>query len=223
MKKFWPIATVLVFAAFALGATPAPPGKYEHLNLDDKGNQKLTDSFGSGTEGNDLAALKKGPHTCAGINFKVGEKVIQLGSKLLGKNEKPNKVEGIKVGQAFAKLHILHSTEFGEGGAAIEEGTQIAEYKVLFEDGSSESIPVVYGQDVRDWWFYPQSKEVTRGKVGWKGANDYSKTFDAEIHLYVLTWENPQPAKKVASITYAKTEPEGVAAPFCVAMTVEPK
>jgi hypothetical protein len=223
MKKLCTLAAALLFAAFALGATPAPPGKYEYLNVDEKGNQKLTDSFGSGTEGNDLGALKKGVHTSAGINFQVGEKVIQLGSKLLQKNEKPNKVEGIKVGQSFAKLHILHSTEFGEGGAPIEEGTKIAEYKVLFDDGSSESIPVVYGQDVRDWWFYPQSKEVSRGKVGWKGANEYSKSFNAEIHLYVLTWENPHPAKKVATITYAKTDEEGVAAPFCVALTVEPK
>jgi hypothetical protein len=222
MKKLWPAATALVFAAIALGATPAPPGKYEYLNLDNKGNQKLTDSFGSETPGNDLAALKKGEHTCAGVNFKVGEKVIQLGSKLQ-KTEKPNKVEGIKVGKSFAKLHILHSTEYGEGGAAIEEGTKIAEYKILYDDDTSESIPVVYGQDVRDWWFYPQSKEVTRGKVGWKGANEYSKTFEAEIHLYVLTWENPHPAKKVASITYAKTDAEGLAAPFCVAMTLEPK
>jgi hypothetical protein len=207
--------------AFACAATAAPPGKYEYLNLDDNGNQKLKDPFGSETPGNDLP-LKKGLHTCAGINFKVGDKVIELGSKLQ-KTAKPNKVEGIKVGQTFAKLHILHSTEYGEGGMAVEDGTQIAEYKIIYDDGSSESIPVVYGKDVRDWWFYPQSKEVSRGKVGWKGANEHSKTFEAEIHLYVLTWENPHPNKKVATITYAKTDEQSPAAPFCVAMTLEPK
>jgi hypothetical protein len=135
----------------------------------------------------------------------------------------PNKVEGIKVDQKLVKLHILHSTQYGEGGAPIEEGTRVAEYKVNYADGKSEIIPVVYGQDVRDWWFYPGSKEVTRGKVGWKGENEYCKTFEAELHLYVLTWENPHPAKKVTSIVFSKPEQETVAAPFCVAISLEPK
>ena len=218
MKRFWLLAVPL----FILEAADAPPEKFAFVSLESQGNQKLTDSFGSGTPGNDLAALKKGQRTCAGINFKIEEKVIQLGSKLM-KSEKPNKVEGIKVDQTFAKLHILHSTQYGEGGAPIEEGTRVAEYKVNYADGTSEVIPVVYGQDVRDWWFYPNSKEVTRGKVGWKGENEYCKTFEAELHLYVLTWENPHPGKKVTSINFSKPEQETVAAPFCVAITLEPK
>jgi hypothetical protein len=218
MMKFWPLAAAL----FALGAAPAPPGKFDFVNLEPQANQKLNDNFGSGTKGNDLGALKKGLRTCAGVNFKIGEQVIQLGSKL-HKTKRPDKVEGIKVDQKFVKLHILHSTEYGEGGAVIEPGTRIAEYKIKYDDGTSETIPVVYGEDVRDWWFYPNSKEVTRGKLGWKGENEYCKTFDAELHLYVLTWENPQPAKKVISISYAKVDPESVAAPFCVAITLEPK
>jgi len=216
--KLWPLAIAFV----ALGAVPAPPEKFEFVNLEPQANQKLSANFGSGADGNDLGALKKGLRTCAGVNFKIGEKVIQLGSKL-HKTERPNKAEGIKVEQKFAKLHILHSTEYGEGGAVIEEGTRIAEYKVIYDDKTSETIPVVYGQDVRDWWFYPNSKEVTRGKVGWKGENEYCKSFNAELHLYVLTWENPHPNKKVTSINYAKTDPESVAAPFCVAITFEPK
>src|SRR5438874_1849182 len=135
---------LLALTLFPLGAVPAPPGKFEFVNLEPQGNQKLTDNFGSGTNGNDLAALKKGPRTCAGVNFKIGEKAIQLGSKLQ-KAERPNKVEGIKVEQKFAKLHILHSTLYGQGGAPIEDGTRIADYKVIYDDGTSETIPVVYG------------------------------------------------------------------------------
>ena len=218
MLKFWPLAVAL----FAMEAAAAPPDKFTFVSLDPQANQKLDESLGNGIQGNDLGSLKTGLRTCAAVNFKVGEKFIQLGSKLL-KTEKPNKAEGIKVDRKFAKLHILHSTEFGEGGAVIEEGTRIAEYKVNYDDGTSATIPVVYGEDVRDWWFYPNSKEATRGKVGWKGENEYSKTFDAQIRLYVLSWENPHPAKKVASITYAKTDPDSVAAPFCVAITLESK
>src|SRR5438445_10079759 len=172
MMKFCPLAVALLLVG--LGAAPAPPGKFEFVNLEPQANQKLTDNFGSGTDGNDLGALKTGIRTCAGINFKVGDKLIQLGSKLQ-KAQRPNKVEGIKVGQKFAKLHVLHSTLYGQGGAPIEEGTRIAEYKVNYDDGTSETIPVAYGEDVRDWWFYPGSQEVTRGKLGWKGETAYCK------------------------------------------------
>jgi hypothetical protein len=38
-----------------------------------------------------------------------------------------------------------------------------------------------------------------------------------------LTWENPHPDKKVATVTFAKNDADSVAAPFCVAITLEAK
>jgi len=211
-------------------AVPAPPEKYTFVDLQPQANQKLKDPFGSGRDGNDLASLRTGPRTLLGVNFKVGESVIQLGSKFL-KEQKPTKVEGIKVGSTVHKLHILHSTGYGRGNSDegqesdasfIKDGTRIAEYVVRYEDGKTETIPVVYGEDVRDWWFTEYSKGVTRGKVAWKGDNELAKEFNIQIRLYLTTWENPHPGKKVASIDYVKTG-DGVAAPFCVAITLEAK
>jgi hypothetical protein len=222
----------LIAASLALGLAPAPPGKFIFVDLEPCANQKITDEFGSGAEGNDLGALLKSGRTFAGVNFTFGKGVIQLGSPLLGK-AKPNKVEGIKVGMTFAKLHIVHATGYGNGQVIgqegkegdplfIADGTTIAEYKIHYDDGTTATIPVVYGQDVRDWWYTENSKGVTRGKVAWKGTNERAKDLGSMIRLYLTTWDNPHPGKKVATIDYLKIG-DGPAAPFCVAITLEAK
>ena len=220
----------LVAACGALGvglAAPAPTDKLHYLDLKPKTNQKLADNLGTGREGNNLKALPAGEQTFAGVKFHVGEGLIQLGSKVLDKM--PDKVEGIPVGRAFAKLHILHATGFGGGpnqeGSEwyVKDGTPIGEYRVNYEGGGSEAIPIVYGEDVRDWFFVEGEKGVTRGKVAWEGDNDRAKQVGARLRLYVTSWTNPKPDKKVVSIDYVSRKGDTVAAPVCVAITVERK
>jgi hypothetical protein len=211
----------------------APAGqRFRYLDLQPHANQKLTENLGSGREGNNLAALPKGEQTFAGVKFKIADGFIQLGSKLLAE-ARPNRVEGIQVGRTFAKLHLLHATGYGNGSVVGEAGkagdplfipdnTQIAAYKVRFEDGATATIAVVYGKDVRDWWFTDKSKDVSRGKVAWKGENELGKGFASQIRLYLSTWENPHPAKRVVSLDYEKRG-DSEAAPFCVAITLEQK
>src|SRR5262249_24813460 len=169
----------------------AGEAKFTAVDLQPQANQKLADNFGSGREGNNLAELPKGEQTFEGVKFKIEDGLIQLGSKLL-KEQRPDKVEGIKVGKTFAKLHILHARCYGNGTAIGQEGkegdplfvpddTLIGEYKVHYEDGSTEVIPVAYGQDVRDWWFTDNSKGVARGKVAWKGDNELAKSLVCRV------------------------------------------
>jgi beta-galactosidase len=129
----------------------------------------------------------------------------------------PEKVEGLKVDAKLARLHILHATAWG-----TDDGTLIGEYTVNWDDGTSVTIPIEYGKDVLDWWYYPDSGEPTRGKVAWKGENDGAKTLNATIRLYLTTWENPKPDLKIKSIDYSSTK-QTQAAPFCVAITGEKK
>ena len=162
----------------------------------------------------------------------VGEGVIQLGSPFLA-TKNPTKVEGIKVGHACTKVHIVHATGYGNGQGLgvpgmpgepgfIADGTKIAEYKIRYGDGSTATIPVVYGEDVRDWWFAEGVKGVSRGKIAWHGDNELAKSFDVRIRLYLTSWDNPHPAKKIASIDYGKAGKTD-AAPFCLAITLEAK
>src|SRR5437764_1353307 len=198
--------------------------KFSPVDLQPQANQKLTDNFGTGREGNNLASLPKGEQTLHGVKFKIGEGMLQLGSQHL-KEEKPNQVNGIEVGKAFAKLHFLHATGYGRDEGTpyfVADGTKIAEYKIHYEDVDTETVPVVYGQDVRDWWFSADDKGVTRGKVAWTGDNEVAKNSGARIRLYLRTWENPQPTKRVVVIDYVKVG-ASAAAPFCVAMTLEEK
>ena len=157
--------------------------------------------------------LPAGEQTLEGVKFKIGEGMIQLGSQTI--TDKPDKVEGIKVDKKFAKLHILHAT-----GYATDDDTVIGEYTVNWEDGTSVTIPIVFGKDVRDWWYYEDTPEPSRSKVAWKGDNDYAKSLNAKIRLYLTTWENPKPDKKITSIDYSTTK-ETICAPFCVAMSAE--
>jgi hypothetical protein len=219
---------ILFVAAAAALAAPAPPAeKFVCIDLTDKCNHKLVEKFG-GDNPENVLPLKAGEDTFEGVKFQIGEGVIQLGSKMM--KDDPVKVEGIKVGKAVARLHFLHATAYGRGpnvaGSAeyfVEDGTTIGEYKVHYDDETAESIPVVYGEDVRDWWFGEDEKGPSRGKVAWKAANEAAKKYDCGVRLYLTTWKNPRPDKKVVAIDYVGRKDDTVAAPFCVAITAEEK
>jgi hypothetical protein len=71
---------------------------------------------------------------------------------------------------------------------------------------------VAYGKDVVDWWVQPGVADPTRGKVAWEGQNKCSR-----VKLFVTTWPNPNPDKRIVAIDYVATRN----APFCVAITAE--
>ncbi len=220
MKMLTISATVL--AAF-LGATAADKGAI-FIDLQPKANQKLSENFHNEKfEGNNLSKLPKGESVFGEVRFKIDEKMIQLSSKYVEK--KPDKVEGIKVDRKIKKLYLLHATGFGAFGNLgdplyINDGTAIGKYTVRYDDKAEEIIPVVYGEDVRDWFNHDQMKLAPRGKVVWEGENDFARQFGAKLRLYMTEWKNPFPNKKVVSIDFGR-QGESVAAPFCVAITAD--
>jgi hypothetical protein len=190
--------------------------KWIFLDLQPKANQKLKEDFRRNAfPGNNLASLPQGEQTLEGVKFNIGEKLIRLTSTQESVAEMPEKVEGIKVGAKFARLHILHAT-----GWKADDGARIGEYTVNWDDGSSAIIPIEYGKDVLDWWWNANDGEPSRSKAAWTGDNEGAKTANARIRLYLTTWENPKPDKKVRSIDYSTTK-KTPAAPFCVAITAE--
>jgi hypothetical protein len=220
MKRF--LATVACCCGLSLPVAAAEP-KLAYIDLEAHVTHKLADSFGHDKLEGNILTVPKGEQTFDKIKFKIGEGVIQLGSKLW--TEPPEKVEGIKVDKKLVKLHILHATGYGRTPPGsprhVDDDTHIGEYKIHYEDKSVETIPIIYGVDVRDWW--SDDKETSRSKVAWKGENDASKRFNSGIRLYLTTWENPKPDQKVVSIDYLGRKDETVAAPFCVALTLEEK
>lgn len=223
---------VLILTLCLMGSASAAPDddKSTYVDLQSLANQDLSANMGRGSVGNNLSELPRGEQTFNGVKFKVENRFIQLGSPML-KEKKPDMVEGIKIDAAFARLEILQGTLYGKrtaigpdgkpgGSIYVPDGTRIARYEVHYEDGSREEIPVVYGQDVRDWWITKNAQGATRGKVAWEGDNPSAKSYGHRLRLHLGTWENPHPEKKVTRIDFEKAD-DALTAPFCIALTLE--
>ena len=215
-----PLLALAASFVVAAGLVAAPATKTEgttHIDLKAHANVKLKENLHSDRfPNNNLADLPAGKQKLGDVTFNIGESLLQLGSAQVA--GKPEKIEGIKVGRAAKKLYFLNAC-----GYAAEDDAVIGKYVINYDDKTSAEIEIVYGKDVVDWWAYPGKPAPTRGKVAWEGENEASKGFEAKIKLYTLTWENPKPEKKIATIDFVATKPEGPAAPFCVAITAEDK
>jgi hypothetical protein len=216
-------AALLLVVCGQFGA--ADDAKYQAIDLQPYATQKRTDGLGSGIEGNNLANLPGGKQLFGEIRFQVEDGIIHLGSNIVDRH--PEKVMGIKVGDKCIRLHILHATCFGGGPNKpgdpyhVKDGTTIGQYMVHYADGSGEGISIVYGEDVRDWFYVNDEATTTRGKVVWTGENDRAAMLDAKIRVYLTTWQNPNPDREIVTIDYLGRKNETAAAPFCVAMTLE--
>ncbi len=207
--------------------------KFTPIDIQSKANVKLTDDFHADNPGNNLAEVPQGEQTLKSVKFKIGEKCMQLGSLQLKENNRdyPEKVEGIAVGRPFARLHLLHALGYGmifeQEPDRLPKDKVIAKYILHYADKSTETIPVVYGEDIADWWFAAGEKnfdrEATKAQVGWEGENEIAKKSQGRLkmRLYLMTWKNPKPDKKVTHIDFVTTTFKEGPAPFCVALTAE--
>jgi peroxiredoxin len=197
-----------------LGPPYVPKGKLTYVDLQPKANQKLAESFEGTSRPNNLAELPKGEQTLGGVKFRIGESLVHVARGR--RRDLPTEIKGISVNRTLMKLYILQGTQWGFAA----DGRLIGQYQVHYEDGTEETIPIVLGEDVRDWWNNDHSKAVTRGKVVWVGQNRASRMNNRTLRLYLATWDNPHRDKKVVTIDLVCPATSN-AGPFCVAMTVE--
>jgi len=166
---------------------------------------------------NDLASLPTGVHEFAGTRFNV-HGLIQLsstGNNRL-KNRYPDRVDGIRIGRRCTRLHVLHA---GVGGE--KNDVKVGQYIVHYATGPDREIPLVYAQDLRNWWHLPnKSKSIGRAVLAWTGTNAASAAQSATLRLFKLTWDNPQPENEIMSIDIVSGTSK--CAPFVVAITAEP-
>jgi hypothetical protein len=195
-----------------------PTGRLVPLELGDKTNRKRVDLSGPGDyEGNGLAELSPGDHKLGGALFRIGEGLIQLASKR--GPEEPVAAEGIPVQRKIARLHVLHAGQWTPD-EPLPRRPVIGEYRLHYADGSTASLPIIYGEDVREWWTWDGGKPVTRGRVVWTGSNLCTERRGVSLRLYGSAWENPHPDRLVTTLDYVSKMTD-LCAPFCVAITVE--
>ena len=125
---------------------------------------------------------------------------------------RPTSVAGISIHRKFARLHVLHGTGWSEA-----DGTKIGAYVLHYADGRQSELPILYGEDVRDWWLADDAKETTRAAVAWSGPKPDAPT--VVLRLYKRTWDNPRPDVEVESIDFLATETR--CTPFLLAITTE--
>ncbi|MBI3417970.1 MAG: DUF1513 domain-containing protein [Verrucomicrobia bacterium] len=178
-------------------------------------NAPLTENWHiESAPGNDLRPLPRGVHEFANVRFDV-RGLVQLAIRD-APGRYPTNVAGIRVNQRCQRLHFLHST-----GWFAPEGTLVGEYIIHFADGERVTMPIIYGDDVLDWWMLdaPRRREPTRAVTAWKGANKASAARGSEVRLFKSTWENPRRDLAITSIDYETTLT--YAAPFLIAITAE--
>jgi hypothetical protein len=227
-----PILLVLtIWAMFAPLSSDYQPGNKIFVELQTLANKPLKEEMNDPVyEGDNLAELPQGRLKLEdGTEFEIGPKCVVLNGKHAP--DRPVHVDGFNVREKITGLQILHACGWGAfGGKADpvghyqEDGTLIGHYRVNYEDGDWEIIPIVYGRDVRDWWgVWDKLKPTTQAKYGWRGTNAHLKTraearpFPQPLRLFVTTWKNPKPTVRVVSIDMFSAKE--VAAPFCVAIT----
>jgi hypothetical protein len=222
------VTLCLSLAAGTLLAAPAAKDKgFAPIDFQKFGNKEVTGNFAGGDETNVLKDFPTGEKTLADVPFVIGKKLVMLGST--AQKDEPARVEGIPVGKVASKLHFLHANGYGGGpnkeGSAwfVKDGTPIGAYVVHYEDKTTAEIPIVYGEQTRDWFYAEGEKEPSKAKVAWAGENPFATNVGSKVRVYRMTWENPHPDKKIATIDFAGKKEETPAAPFVIAITAEVK
>jgi eukaryotic-like serine/threonine-protein kinase len=182
-------------------------------------NANLKQDCMGGRQGDNLADLPTGIQSLAGTQFDLRGLVQLSGLGLLarGKNY-PASVTGIPIHRKVTRLHILHAASFSDSQT---EEKKIGAYLLHYTDGQQLELPIVYGQDLRDWWCWRPAdyKGVTQATVAWTGTNSVVCEHNGSLRLFKRTWDNPHPDVEVQSLDFTSTVTE--CAPFLIALTVE--
>jgi hypothetical protein len=170
---------------------------------------------------NDLAELTTGLVTFDNVLFDV-RGVVQLRrtEPLGGPWQKrwerhPARLDGIALHRPFHRLHALLGTDQRE-----QDGRMIGHLVWHYADGADHESPIIYGEDVRQWWERPGEPSATsRARVAWRGSNPPAAREGASLRLYFSTWENPRPDVEVKTLDLVSNLTG--TAPFVIAITVE--
>lgn len=183
------------------------------IDLSEYYNAAFSQSWHPGYPKNTLELLPTGLLQLGGTVFDVRGIVQVLGGSLKqAGGHYPEKISGIKVEQACRQLHFLHGA-----GWSTRDGTRIGSYVVHYDDEQEQTIPIVYGEDVRDWnASSDRSTKLTRGTIVWSAINNAK----FPVRLFKTTWVNPWPEKEITTIDFVSAMAD--AAPFLLAVTAEP-
>jgi hypothetical protein len=158
--------------------------------------------------------LPMGLRTLAGVEFDVRGLALASGLALKSAGEHyPGRINDIRVGRKCRRLHFLQGAVW-----SMADGTAIGHYVIHCADGQRVERPLVYGADLRAWMVeLAEPSLVSRADVAWTSVNQPGTH---RHQLYHQTWDNPRPDVPVTTLDLVSAQTS--AAPFLVAVTVEP-
>jgi hypothetical protein len=192
----------------------SPDATPDQVDLSDFYSASLDDDWFHHSS-HDLHDVPKGLQYLADTKFDVRGLIVLGGSGSLEITglALPESVCGIPVGRKGKKIHFLHACGF-----ASPRGTKIGEYVIHYANGIQNSAPIIYGQNIMDWW---ESDIVTDARVAWIGSHAASRAVGKQTHLIKYSWDNTLPDVPITSIDFISAVEN--CAPFLVAITVEPE
>jgi tetratricopeptide (TPR) repeat protein len=174
------------------------------------------DWHGAMWPGNNLSSLPTGRQSFGGVDFDV-RGIVQLAGLQINRSAPgfPESVRGIAVQQRGRRLHFLHAAGWV---SSVPAGTSIGHLVAHYADGEHAELPLVPGGNTASWHAptngpesLPQATTVWTGKSAWRAS---------AVRLFLWTWDNPRPEVEIASLDFTSAMTD--AAPFLVAVTVEP-
>ncbi len=185
-------------AVLSITAKPAPSPAFVQLPLNADVSRSFADDdshagwTGQGHE-NDLSTLPAGQLSSAAIPFNITGRAIVL----RGSNTPAFPLSsGLMKFPAPVKsptLYFLHTAAWN-----AKFNIPVAEYDLVYEDGSVERIPVRYGHEIIDWW---AAMPAVNARVAWKGRNGGNHL----VGVYMVRADNPYPEKALKGIEFKST------------------
>jgi hypothetical protein len=180
-------------------------------------NLNLKQNQHGGDTDNTLAALPEGLQTMGQVQFDIRGLIQLAGTQLQTQAGAlcPVSATSLPIGRKFARLHVLHGAAWPE-----QEGAKVGAYVLHYVDGRQLELPILYGEDVRNWWDVDdRGKEASRATLVWTGQNPAISRANGLLRLFKRTWDNPRPDVVVESIGFTSTMTK--CAPFLIALTLE--
>src|SRR3954468_18703871 len=148
------------------------PGEFFPVDL----SKFVTTVFSNAPQGNPWSFVPRGRQLFQGIPFQIDGKFEVTGMDGLkgGSDYIPTRVSGIAVGRKADNLLLLHATGYTE-----KDGTPLANVVVHYASGAEQSLRIIYGVHVRNWYEerFDRKKPLfdPNTVVVWSGSDDDSE------------------------------------------------
>jgi hypothetical protein len=140
-----------------------------------------------------------------GIHFKLPDhRAIALGGGLNGVRDLPRSIT-LQIGQPAAQIAFLQAAAFRARG-----GEQVGAYEIHFADGTSVSVPLNYGLNIRAHDDPAPTMDASLAWISNPGG-------DATENVRLFVWQNPHPLQAIQSITFSTDH--AYASPMLIGMT----